>query len=112
MGPKTAAERIQSLDISLNGLAVGTLVRTPGDYNAFNLSASYRALDNPPVFSLSLRAAGGGLRNDPKPVRSALPHAFRFTIVSTHSGANGGFSPDRSISTGLPATTVDAVNSL
>ena len=76
MSPKDAAERIQSLDISLNGLAVGTLVRTPGDYNAFNLSASYRALDNPPVFSLSLRAEGGGLRKDPKPVRSALPPFF------------------------------------
>ena len=76
MSPKAAAERIQSLDISLNGLAVGTLVRTPGDYNAFNLSASYRALDNPPVFSLSLRAEGGGLRKDPKPVRNALPPFF------------------------------------
>jgi serine/threonine-protein kinase HipA len=76
MNPKAAAERVQSLDISLNGLAVGTLVRTPGDYNAFNLSASYRALKDPPVFSLSLRAEGGGLRKDPKPVRGALPPFF------------------------------------
>jgi serine/threonine-protein kinase HipA len=76
MSPKAAAERIQSLDISLNALAVGTLVRTPGDYNAFSLSESYRAMNDPPVFSLSLRAEGGGLRNDPKPLRSALPPFF------------------------------------
>ena len=76
MSPKAAAERVQSLDISLNGLAVGTLVRTPGDYNAFNLSDGYRALNDPPVFSLSLRAEGGGLRKDPKPVRGALPPFF------------------------------------
>lgn len=74
--PAQVAERVQSLDISLNDLAVGTLVRTPGDFNAFSLSASYRALNDPPVFSLSLRAEGGGLRKDPKPVRGALPAFF------------------------------------
>ena len=52
-----AAERIRSLDISLNGLPVGTLVRTPGDYSAFNLLPAYRSLKNPPIFSLSLRSA-------------------------------------------------------
>ncbi|MGY3621982.1 HipA-like protein [Bradyrhizobium sp. USDA 10063] len=71
-----AAERIQSLDISLSGLAVGTLVRTPGDYNAFNLLPAYRSLNNPPVFSLSLRSADGSLRRDPKPIRGALPPFF------------------------------------
>lgn len=71
-----AAERIQSLDISLNNLPIGTLVRTPGDYNAFNLLASYRSLNNPPVFSLSLRSVDGGLRRDPKPIRGALPPFF------------------------------------
>lgn len=71
-----AAERIQSLDISLNNLAIGTLVRTPGDYNAFNLLPSYRALNNPPIFSLSLRSVDGGLRRDPKPIRGALPPFF------------------------------------
>ncbi|ABD05398.1 HipA-like protein [Rhodopseudomonas palustris HaA2] len=71
-----AAERIQSLDISLNDLPVGTLVRTPGDYNAFNLLPAYRAMNNPPVFSLSLRSADGGLRRDPKPIRRALPPFF------------------------------------
>ena len=70
------AERIQSLDILLNDLAVGTLVRTPGDYNAFNLLPGYRSLDKPPIFSLSLRAADGGLRRDPKPIRGALPPFF------------------------------------
>ncbi|WP_371259939.1 type II toxin-antitoxin system HipA family toxin [Bradyrhizobium sp. WSM3983] len=71
-----AAERIQSLDISLNNLAVGTLVRTPGDYNAFNLVPSYRSLNNPPIFSLSLRSVDGGLRKDPQPIRGALPPFF------------------------------------
>jgi serine/threonine-protein kinase HipA len=71
-----AAERIQSLDISLNHLPVGTLVRTPGDYYAFNLSPAYRSLNQPPIFSLSLRSADGGLRSDPKPYRGALPPFF------------------------------------
>lgn len=71
-----AAERIQSLDISLNNLPIGTLVRTPGDYNAFNLLPSYRILNNPPIFSLSLRSVDGGLRRDPKPIRGALPPFF------------------------------------
>lgn len=71
-----AAERIQSLDISLNNLPIGTLVRTPGDYNAFNLLPSYRSLNNPPILSLSLRSVDGGLRRDPKPIRGALPPFF------------------------------------
>jgi serine/threonine-protein kinase HipA len=71
-----AAERIQSLDVLLNDLPVGTLVRTPGDYTAFNLLPSYRRLNNPPTLSLSLRAADGSLRRDPKPIRGALPAFF------------------------------------
>jgi serine/threonine-protein kinase HipA len=71
-----AAERVQSLDILLNELPVGTLVRTPGDYNAFNLLSAYRHLSNPPIFSLSLRGADGNLRRDPKPIRGALPPFF------------------------------------
>lgn len=71
-----AAERVQSLDISLNNLPIGKLVRTPGDYNAFNLLPSYRSLNNPPIFSLSLRSVDGGLRRDPKPIRGALPPFF------------------------------------
>lgn len=74
--PVLAAERIQSLDISLDGLAVGTLVRTPGDYDAFNLLPAYRSLNDPPIFSLSLRSADGSLRRDPKPIRGALPPFF------------------------------------
>lgn len=74
--PVLAAERIQSLDISLNDLAVGTLVRTPGDYSAFNLLPAYRSLNDPPIFSLSLRSADGSLRRDPKPIRGALPPFF------------------------------------
>jgi serine/threonine-protein kinase HipA len=71
-----AAERVRSLDILLGDLAVGTLVRTPGDYNAFNLLPRYRSLDKPPIFSLSLRAVDGGLRRDPKPIHGALPPFF------------------------------------
>lgn len=71
-----AAERIQSLDITLNNLPVGTLVRTPGDYNAFSLLPSYRALDDPPILTLSLRSVDGSLRRDPKPIRGALPPFF------------------------------------
>ncbi|TGN73429.1 type II toxin-antitoxin system HipA family toxin [Bradyrhizobium yuanmingense] len=71
-----AAERIQSLDISLNYLPVGTIVRTPGDYHAFNLLPAYRGMSNQPILSLSLRSADGGLRRDPKPLRGALPPFF------------------------------------
>lgn len=70
------ADPVQSLDILLNDLPVGTLVRTPGDYNAFNLLPSYRSLNNPPIFSLSLRSVDGSLRRDPKPIRGALPPFF------------------------------------
>jgi serine/threonine-protein kinase HipA len=78
MSPAAAlvVKHIQSLDISLNDLPIGTLVRTPGDYNAFNLLPAYRRLNNPPIFSLSLRAADGSLRRDPKPIRGALPPFF------------------------------------
>ncbi|MDF0523289.1 type II toxin-antitoxin system HipA family toxin [Bradyrhizobium yuanmingense] len=71
-----AAERIQSLDILLNYVPVGTIVRTPGDYHAFSLLPAYRGANNPPIFSLSLRSADGGLRPDPKPLRGALPPFF------------------------------------
>jgi serine/threonine-protein kinase HipA len=65
-----------SLDVRLGDLRVGTIVRTPGDYNAFSFAPSYRGLDDPPILSLSFRAAGGGLRKDPKPERGLLPAFF------------------------------------
>jgi serine/threonine-protein kinase HipA len=71
-----AAQGIQSLDISLNDLPVGTLVRTPGDYNAFNLLPAYRRLNSPPIFSLSFRSVDGGLRRDPRPTSGTLPPFF------------------------------------
>ena len=71
-----APSAIQSLDVFLQDLKVGTVVRTPGDFNAFNLDPSYRALARPPILSLSFRAAEGGLRKDPKPVAHALPAFF------------------------------------
>lgn len=67
---------ISSLDVLLNNVKVGTIVRTPGDFNAFSFENSYRATGGFPVLSLSFRAATGGLRKDPKPVARALPAFF------------------------------------
>ena len=67
---------ISSLDVLLNDFKVGTIVRTPGDFNAFSFEESYRATGGFPVLSLSFRAATGGLRKDPKPVARALPAFF------------------------------------
>jgi serine/threonine-protein kinase HipA len=74
--PVRAPNSVQSLDVFLQGLKVGTIVRTPGDFNAFNLDPSYRALARPPILSLSFRAADGGLRKDLKPVAHVLPAFF------------------------------------
>lgn len=71
-----APKTIPSLDVLLNALKVGTIVRTPGDFNAFNFDEAYRATGGFPVFSLSFRAAAGGLRKDPKPLAGALPAFF------------------------------------
>ena len=67
---------ITSLDVLLNDLKVGMIVRTPGDFNAFSFEESYRQTGGFPVLSLSFRAAHGGLRKDPKPVARALPSFF------------------------------------
>jgi serine/threonine-protein kinase HipA len=67
---------LSSLDVLLNDMKVGTIVRTPGDFNAFSFEDSYRASGGFPVLSLSFRAANGGLRKDPKPVAKALPVFF------------------------------------
>jgi serine/threonine-protein kinase HipA len=67
---------ISSLDVLLNDAKVGTIVRTPGDFNAFSFEDSYRATSGFPVLSLSFRAANGGLRKDPKPVARSLPAFF------------------------------------
>ena len=67
---------ITSLDVLLNDLKVGMIVRTPGDFNAFSFEQSYRQTGGFPVLSLSFRAAHGGLRKDPKPVARALPSFF------------------------------------
>ncbi len=67
---------ITSLDVLLNDLKVGMIVRTPGDFNAFSFEESYRETGGFPVLSLSFRAAHGGLRKDPKPVARALPSFF------------------------------------
>ncbi|WP_154721115.1 type II toxin-antitoxin system HipA family toxin [Ciceribacter sp. T2.26MG-112.2] len=74
--PSSDARSIWSLDVLLNDLKVGTIVRTPGDFNAFSFEGSYRATGGFPVLSLSFRAASGGLRKDPKPVARALPAFF------------------------------------
>jgi serine/threonine-protein kinase HipA len=67
---------VTSLDVTLGPVQVGTIVRTPGDYNAFNFAESYRALREPPILSLSFRAADGSLRKDPKPEHGLLPAFF------------------------------------
>lgn len=67
---------ISTLEVLLNDLKVGTIVRTPGDFNAFSFEDSYRKTGGFPVLSLSFRAANGGLRKDPKPVARALPAFF------------------------------------
>lgn len=67
---------ITSLDVLLNDMKVGMIVRTPGDFNAFSFEQSYRQTGGFPVLSLSFRAAHGGLRKDPKPVARALPSFF------------------------------------
>ncbi len=67
---------ISSLDVLLNDVRVGTIVRTPGDFHAFSFEGSYRATGGFPVLSLSFRAATGGLRKDPKPIARALPAFF------------------------------------
>ncbi len=71
-----APDTIQSLDVFLQELKVGTLVRTPGDFNAFSLDPTYRAMARPPILSLSFRSADGGLRKDPKPAAHILPAFF------------------------------------
>lgn len=71
-----SAKTIPSLDVFLNSLKVGTIVRTPGDFNAFSFEPDYRATGGRPVLSLSFRAATGGLRKDPRPVAGALPPFF------------------------------------
>lgn len=71
-----AQRTIESLDVFLNDLKIGTLVRTPGDYNAFSFDPAYRETGGIPVLSLSFRAATGGLRKDPKPTAGALPSFF------------------------------------
>ncbi|MBW6424795.1 type II toxin-antitoxin system HipA family toxin [Rhizobium sp. XQZ8] len=67
---------ISSLDVLLNDKKIGTIVRTPGDFNAFSFEDSYRSTGGFSVLSLSFRAATGGLRRDPKPVARALPAFF------------------------------------
>lgn len=67
---------VQSLDVFLNAMKVGTIVRTPGDFNAFNFDEAYRATGGSPTLSLSFRAATGGLRKDPRPLAGSLPAFF------------------------------------
>lgn len=71
-----APQAIQSLDVFLDALKVGVIVRTPGDFTAFSFDKAYRATGGLPVLSLSFRAATGGLRKDPRPVGGALPAFF------------------------------------
>lgn len=71
-----APKTIQSLEVFLSELKVGTIVRTPGDFNAFNFDVGYRSTGGSPILSLSFRAASGGLRQDPRPLAGTLPAFF------------------------------------
>ena len=76
MNKARSAEALLSLDVFLYEVKVGTIVRTPGDFNAFSFDPAYRASGAHPVLSLSFRAATGGLRKNPRPVAGALPAFF------------------------------------
>ena len=71
-----APRAIPLLKVLLNDLQVGSIVRTPGDFNAFHFNDSYRATGGFPILSLSFRSAAGGLRKDPQPLRGTLPPFF------------------------------------
>ncbi|MGV3549345.1 type II toxin-antitoxin system HipA family toxin [Rhizobium sp.] len=94
--PFQAPRTVQSLKVLLNELEIGTIVRTPGDFNAFSFDEAYRATGGFPVLSLSFRAAAGGLRKDPKPLAGTLPAFFanllpedrlRAAMEKHHAGA-------------------------
>jgi serine/threonine-protein kinase HipA len=76
MSHRVAPERVQSLDVKLSGTFVGTLVRTPGGYHAFDIAPSYRTLDHRPTLSQSLLSANGSLLKDFKPTAVHLPPLF------------------------------------
>lgn len=71
-----APKNIPSLEVLLNDLRIGAIVRTPGDFIAFSLDSAYRATGGYPILSLSFRAAAGGLRKNPKPLLGTLPAFF------------------------------------
>lgn len=71
-----APKSIQVLDVFLQAQKVGTIVRTPGDFNALSFEDGYRASGGLPVLSLSFRSASGGLRKDPRPLAGTLPAFF------------------------------------
>ena len=91
---------IPSLDVLLNDLKVGTIVRTPGDFNAFSFDEAYRATGGFPVLSLSFRAATGGLRKEKTSTAPASPRISMVRgcgTVTTSSSATArwrsGFMP-------------------
>lgn len=65
-----------SLHVSLDGVDVGTIVRTPGEFVAFSFAERYRATKNRPILSLSFKSEHGELRKDPRPEQARLPPFF------------------------------------
>ena len=61
-----APRAVPSLDVFLDDIKVGTIVRTPGDFNAFSFDDDYRATGGYPVLSLSFRAATGASQREVK----------------------------------------------
>lgn len=71
-----APDTASSLRVSLDGVHVGTIVRTPGEFVAFNFAERYRADENRPILSLSFKSEDGGLRKDPRPEQARVPPFF------------------------------------
>ena len=74
------AETITALDVFLNSAKVGTIVRTPGDFNAFSLDPAYRATGGMPANSLGNACAQCVMLPAPKRTTKSPGFAMPATI--------------------------------
>ncbi|MCB1045374.1 MAG: type II toxin-antitoxin system HipA family toxin [Acidobacteria bacterium] len=65
-----------SLQISLNGVPVGTMVRLADDRNYFSFDPSYVARSDRPTLSLSFKDQSGELMTRPQSTQTRLPPFF------------------------------------
>ena len=84
------------LDIWLGDVKVGKIVRTPGEFNAFNFDEAYRQSPSRPILSFSFLGPDFTLRKDQKPTSRVLPAFFanllpedklRSAMEKYHAGA-------------------------